>query len=200
MIDCFVSNLVLTPLRATWAQQTLQALLAEPALRVTLIDAGSDPQLAEPLWDTEAQVVRIQREGSLFRRYLVAEAMASSPIYLLVDNDILPRTEHWLAKGLDVMQRYAQFGHVVGRLEHTDFTSDNGAWHPDVRSIVKGGGLNFIRAGVRTAPFRVPLVFDPSNADDKQWCDAMRASGASVGQFEKIFVEHIGRTESTQAF
>lgn len=199
-----MSNLCLTPARGQWAVRTAEALLAQPALALTVLDAESDPTYLEWFHDREREgklsLVTMPREGSLFRRYLLAEALAESEYFLMCDNDMLPKTEGWLSRGLEVMRAHPQFGHVVYRMEHSDFSGDHAFEDQDVRSIAKGGGFNLIRRDARTAPFRVPFIFDPNNADDKCYCSAIRESGRLVGQFQRLYVEHIGRQESTQTF
>ena len=196
-IDCFVSTLDNTPNRIRWSQQTLEALTEDPALHITVVDAGSSPEHLAWCRQKGFSLVQQPKEGSLHRRFLLAEALAQSEYYLFSDNDVLPRTEYWLARGLDVLRRHPQFGLAVYRMVHCDFGFDHQFNDAEIKSITKGGGLSLIKRGCRTAPFTPPLVFNPSDADDAQYCRAIQKSGFLVGQFEQLYIEHIGRSEST---
>ena len=197
MIDCFISTLDRTPNRKAWTRETLVKLSSEPDLRLTVLDAGSDVKQLAWFAENGFVVVPQPREGSLFRRFLLAEVLAQSEFYLMGDNDCLPTSEFWLQKGLDVAASHPGYGYIVYRLEHCDFPFDHQHSDADIRSIAKGGGLAVVRRACRKSDFRIPILFDPSNADDKQYCEAIRKSGLLVGMFEKLYVRHLGREEST---
>jgi hypothetical protein len=173
-------------------------LSKEQNLRVTLLDAGSDIDQLDWFREKGFTVVPQPREGSLFRRFLLAEVLAQSEFYLFGDNDCLPISENWLAQGLEVATRHPGFGYIVYRLEHSDFAFNHEFSDPEIRSITKGGGLGILRRACRTSDFRIPILPNPSNMDDAQYCDAMRKSGKGVGMFERLYVRHLGRVESTQ--
>lgn len=197
MIDCFVSTLDITPNRMEWSRQAIESFLKEPELNVTILDAGSPPEQLDWFAEKGVTVVPQPKKGSIFRRFLLAEALAQSELYILSDNDLIPYTQYWLAKMLEVGRSHPQFGYIVARMRHCDFSGDSGFEDADVRSIQKGGGLALVRRDARTAPFKVPFIYDPTNADDHCYCEAMRKSGKGVGMFTRIYMEHFGRSEST---
>lgn len=197
MIDCFVSTLDLSPNRIAWSRKTIEGFLEEPQLRITVLDAGSAPEQLEWFKANGVNIISQPREGSIFRRFLLAESLAQSDPYILSDNDCFPKTQDWLAKGLQTARSQPQFGYIVYRMTHCDFACDTDYSNGDIRSIHKGGGIAIVRKDVRTAPFTVPPVYDPNNADDKCYCEAIRKSGKQVGMFEKLYMEHAGREEST---
>lgn len=197
MIDCFVSTCDITPNRIEWSRKTIEAYLAEPGLKVTILDAGSDPEQLSWFESKGLVVIHNPREGSIFRRFLIAELLATSDPYILSDNDCFPKTQDWLARGLATVNAHPQFGYVVYRMTHCDFASDCDYSNGEIRSIHKGGGIAFVRKGIRTATFNVPPQYDPNNADDRCYCEAIRKSGKQVGMFEKLYMEHAGRQEST---
>lgn len=196
-IDAFVSTLDNTENRKLWSRQCIEALLAEPTLRVTVIDAGSPQDQLEWFQNKGVDVIHQPKEGSLFRRFLIAEAYAQSELYLFCDNDMIPKSDSWLSRGLEIMRSNPTFGYVVYRMTHTDFMNDNSFRTPDVRGIAKGGGWAIVRRDCRTHPFRIPFVPDLNNMDDFHYCTAIKKSGFGVGMFESLYVEHCGRSEST---
>jgi len=198
MIDCFISTLDNTPNRKAWTRDVLTALSKEQNLRITLLDAGSDIDQLDWFREKGFTVVPHPREGSLFRRFLLAEVLAQSEFYLFGDNDCVPASENWLAAGLEVAAKHPGFGYIVYRLEHCDFPFNHEFRDGDLRSITKGGGLAIVRRAIRSSDFRIPVILNPANLDDAQYCEAIRKSGSSVGMFEKLYVRHLGRAESTQ--
>ena len=197
LIDCFISTLDLTPNRIEWSRETIVAFLKEPSLRIVVIDAGSSQEQLEWFHQKGLTVVPQPYDGSVHRRFLLAEALAQSEFFIFADNDVVPITENWLSAGLEVMRTHPKFGWLCYRLENTDFSSDNGFEDSDVRTVRWGGGCAIIRRDARTHPFTVPFVFDPNNADDRSYCEAIRRSGWMVGQLLRQYVRHIGRSESS---
>ena len=193
----FVSTVDITPNRIAWCRETLEAFSAEPALSITVIDAGSAPE--QRLWFSckGLKVVEQPFEGSVHRRFLLAEALAQSEYFLVSDNDILPTREGWLSAGLEIMRRHPKLGWCCYRLENTDFEHDHQYQDTDIRSIAWGGGLSIIKRDARQHPFTVPLVFNPQSADDKEYCAAIRRSGYGVAMFQNLYVKHIGQSESS---
>lgn len=171
--------------------------MKETQLRITVLDAGSSPEQLEWFHSKGLVVIPQPREGSLFRRFLLAEAYAQSELYLFSDNDMVPKSEAWLSKGLEIMRAQPGLGYVVYRMTHCDFSSTGERHGLEVRGIHKGGGLAIVRRDCRTYPFRIPFVPDRDKLDDHHYCDAIRKSGYGVGQFENLYAEHCGRTEST---
>jgi len=190
-IDCYVSTLLRLPERQRIARDVLAALSKE-SLRITVLDAGSPPDELRWLQD-RFPVVQQPRDGSLHRRYLLAELLATTDYYLLCDDDCLPKTEYWLPRALALMRDRPLFGQIALRMEHCDWARDSQFADGEVVSVTVCGGMRLIRRGVRTAPFHVPLVWHPLDNDDWDWCQAMRASGVGVGSFEKIYCTHVGR-------
>lgn len=197
MIDCFVSTLDLTPNRIEWSRKTIETYLAEPELKVTILDAGSTQDQLNWFESKGLTVIHNPREGSIFRRFLLAELLATTDPYILSDNDCFPKGQDWLVKGIEEVMAHPQFGYVVYRMTHCDFATATDYSTGGIRSIHKGGGIAIVRKGVRTATFNVPPQYDPNNADDKCYCLAIQRSGKQVGMFEKLYMEHAGRAEST---
>lgn len=197
MIDCFVSTCDLSPNRIEWSRKTIERYLAEPELNVTILDAGSSPEQLNWFESKGIRVIHNPREGSIYRRFLLAEMLSTTDPFILSDNDCFPKGQDWLTKGLETFLAQPQFGYVVYRMLHCDFARDCDYSTGDIRSIHKGGGIAFIRKGIRKATFNVPPQYDPNNADDKCYCEAIRKSGKQVGMFEKLYMEHAGRIEST---
>jgi hypothetical protein len=197
MTDCFVSTLDISPNRIEWSRKTIEAYIQEPSLRLTILDAGSAPEQLAWFAKKGLTVIDNPREGSIFRRFLLAESLTQSDPFILSDNDCFPKAADWLVRGLDLAKARPQYGYIVYRMVHCDFARDTDYSDSEVRSIHKGGGIGIIRKGARTAAFEVPAIYNPSNADDKCYCDAIKKSGKQVGMFEKLYMEHAGRVEST---
>lgn len=197
MIDCFVSTCDLSPNRIEWSRKTIERYLAEPELNVTILDAGSTQDQLTWFESKGIRVIHNPREGSIYRRFLLAEKLAETDLFILSDNDCFPRGADWLTKGIEIAQSHPQYGYIVYRMVHCDFARDCDYSNGQVISIHKGGGIGFIRKNARTASFTVPVKYDPNNADDKCYCLAIQHSGKKVGMFEKLYMEHAGRVEST---
>ncbi len=196
-IDLFTSTYVQTSSREAMSKRCLKNYQAEPVLDVTVFDAGSTPQYLEWLKAEGFRVVSQPQPGSLHRRFLLAEVYARSEIYLFSDDDILPLTPNWLGSGLEIMRSHPGFGMLVTKTDPGEWAYDHGFIDKEVKSIIKGGGLFFIRRDIRTAPYRVPWIFNPNSADDWEYCEAIKKSGLGLGMFQNIRVEHLGRAEST---
>lgn len=185
MIDCFLSALDRNPARIEFCRKTVAAMLQEPNIRLTMLDAGSDLEQLTWFERQGLNFVTHETKGSAHRRYELAENLATSDYFLLGDNDCVPISDNWLARALDVAKRHPQFGQFLFRLSNTDFFHHNFN-DPEVRSVMWGGGLRLIKRGCRTAPF------DWTMADDKAYCAAIRASGYINGMFNGLHVEHLG--------
>lgn len=198
-IDCFISEFNRTPNRIAWAHEQLEFLLQVPELQITAIDAGSLPEEVAYLKE-RVKVIEQPLDGSIHRRFLIAELFVHSPIYIFTDNDHIPVTNNWLAKALNAMESHRQFGYCLLRNPNCDFGHDNQFIDKDVRSIIHGGGFGFLRKDVRDpakGKFFVPLMFDPLNPDDRQYTAAIKASGTLVGQFEQVYCKNLGSAESS---
>lgn len=195
MVDCFVATLDLTPGRIDMSRRVLKKLREEPGLRLTLMDAGSTPGQLAHFRESGFNLVPHPKEGSAHRRYLLAEALATSHIYFLFDDDCIPKTEDWLFKALDAMENHSRFGLIGLRKETCDYAFTHGFQDSQVRCVQSVGGCMAIRRGVRTKTFRVPLALDHklNRNNDSQYCQAIRESGSEIGQFEQVYFEHLDK-------
>lgn len=199
-IDCFLPTFDRTPNRIEWCRKTLTFLMNVPELQITLFDAGSKQEQLDWFKKQGLKVVEQPLDGSIHRRFLLAELFARSDYYIFADNDHVPVTENWLPRALEALEAHKQFGYVLLRRTHCDFSHDHQFIDNDIRSIGHGGGFGFIRRNCRDAakgPFRVPLLFNPNDPDDRQYTAAIKKSGLLVGQFEKIYALDQGHGESS---
>lgn len=198
-LDCFISEFNRTPNRIAWAHEQLDFLLKVPELQITAIDAGSTPEELAYLKE-RVKVIEQPLDGSIHRRFLIAELFARSPIYIFADNDCIPKTSNWLAKALDVMDSHPQFGMAGLRMETCDPSHDHNFYDEEIRSVAWYIAFSFIHKDARDpakGKFRVPLIFDPLNPDDRQYCAAVQKSGKLTGVFNKIYMTNLGNSESS---
>lgn len=175
----------------------LAELSKHPELNITLLDAGSHQSQLDWFRSMGFAVLEHPLDGSIHRRFLLAELIARSPYYFFADDDHLPYSENWLATALDVAERHPGYGYILLRRDHCDFTADHGHFDDDIISITHGGGIAVVKKDCRTAPFRVPLVWNANDPDDRQYTAAIKKSGFGVGQLRKVYCRDLGREESS---
>lgn len=175
------------------SRRVLKKLREEPGLRLTLMDAGSTPGQLAHFRESGFNLVPHPRAGSMHRRYLLAETLATSEYYFLVDDDCIPKTEGWLRLATDAMQSHPQFGILGLRKESCDYAYSHGFQDNEVRAVQGVGGFLLIRRGCRTSPFRVPIVVDHklNRQNDWDYCQAVKDGGYQVGQLQKVYFEHL---------
>lgn len=196
-IDYILSSFDRTPNRIAWARTVLTELSKYPELNITLLDAGSTSEQLAWYRSQGFAVLEHPLDGSIHRRFLLAELMARSPYYFFADNDHIPTTQDWLPRALDVADNNPNYGYVLLRRDHCDFSYDHGHRNEDIMSITHGGGIAVVKKDCRTAPFRVPLVWSATDPDDRQYTAAIKKSGFGVGQLMKIYCRDLGRDESS---
>ena len=197
MLDCFVATLDLTPGRIALSKQVLSGLSMQEGLKLTLLDAGSDPEQLKWFHKEGFNVIQHPREGSTHRRFLLPEILALSEYYLLLDDDCIPITQYWLAKSLAMARRHPQFGLLGLGRESGDYSYINGTFYDnEVRTVQTVGGAMLVKRDVRTAPFEIPLYVDHKNSrgNDADYCKAIRDSGSAVGQLMKVRFKHLDTT------
>jgi hypothetical protein len=126
-----------------------------------------------------------------------AEREATTPEYILTDDDCLPESDRDILKGVRILEEHENFGMLSAWPKNATinrWTPEN--WQPyedaQVMEVNDVGGLRFIRSGV------IQFPFPESNGVgyDRTQSIAMRRRGYRVGYLKSIKMEHLGEGRS----
>ena len=91
-------------------------------------------------------------EEDTIKAKAMAEAVATSPVYVVADNDCLILGEGFVQKGLQIMERHPDYG-LLAATSISDGDYPNGmAGRFELPEIIPGycGGVAFVRKGILT--------------------------------------------------
>jgi len=158
------------------------------------------------MWRKYVPVVVLQAEpGDSFcfqsKRRQMAEERATTPIYVVADDDMepsrtaCPRT--WLLAGSQTLDLYPQFGILSPLLEDTNLFPATVDGSPpyidqDVQEEHNVGGIRFCRKGLITDwPEQTRRGYDAEH------CAAYQAKGYKVGYMKHLWAIHPGKKSET---
>ena len=134
-------------------------------------------------------------------RRKMAERLASTPIYILADDDMEPsRIEdpaRWLAEGVKILERHPGFGILSPLLEDTTLLPSTVDGRPpytddDVFEVHNTGGIRFCRKGiVKEWPEQTRRGYD------QEHCAAIQSQGYRVGYMKNLWAVHPGGKTET---
>lgn len=181
MIDCFYCTVGGSPLRKAMGEVTLERL-AELDVRVIRLSNGGASGVRLACSNQEFQVAR----------RVAAEQMATSPIYLVADDDCLLMEEDWVERGLSVLDKY----HDVAQLSGIPTNATIQPWTPedysplqtpDFSEHVSICGTYFQRKGLMTT---FPELSEHSYSRTQgEW---FREKGYRVGHTPQLHFNHLG--------
>ena len=195
MIDCFIATLDLTKERIQAARHVISKIQESNNVRITIMDAGSQPEQLEWFQGQGLTDVPNPREGSTHRRFLLPEVLTLSEYYFLFDDDCMPLTEDWAAVGFEVAQDHTQFCLICLHKEIGDYSTSGLFQDTTVRDVDVVGGAMIVKRGARTAEFKIPSYVDHklNRMNDAQYSKAIRDSGMLVGQLEGVYFQHLDK-------
>lgn len=142
-------------------------------------------------------------------RRKMAERLATTPIYIVADDDIEPSALrwpgltllkcqlYWLEVGLEMMEKYPQFGILSPLLEKTTLFPATVDGSPpfvntDVQEEHNVGGIRFCRKGIITEwPEQLRRGYD------QEHCAAYQQHGYKVGYMKHLWAIHPGKKSET---
>lgn len=134
-------------------------------------------------------------------RRKMAERLATTPIYILADDDMepsrQPNIQKWLRLGCYYMEMYTGFGMLSPLLEDTNLfpaTVDGSKpfENADVQEEHNVGGIRFCRKGVITEwPEQTRRGYD------QEHCAAYQAKVYKVGYMKHLWASHPGKMSET---
>ena len=130
----------------------------------------------------------------MLERYFEAERLATSPIYIVCDNDIVLATPDTLKQMVEIMQKYpnlSQLGCGWGNMqaeEHSPWRL--GTIGDDVWEFHSAGGCIAIRKGT-IKDLGIKMEFK-NYGDDRVIGETARAWGYKVGIAHKLKMYHLG--------
>lgn len=219
-IDCFISTLVKNPVREAYAKVALDYWTRTPQVkRLVVLDFGSDPEflayvrslemkprdysLDPPAFEPDGRKIEIVQFGdigveSYFVRRIEAEKRATTPIYLMVDDDCImsDRRQGWFENGdlasmIDLLIDRPDFAAIHPRAVNfaSNVTEDG-----EVVENYNTGGVRLTRkgCGLDTLPIPDPLPADGAMNDDEVACHHMQDLGWRVGMARDVWFFHLG--------
>ncbi|MHC5066130.1 MAG: hypothetical protein ACYTG5_19395 [Planctomycetota bacterium] len=130
-------------------------------------------------------------------RRICADIAAESDIYVVADDDCLPRAEPFVEYALKVMGEHPEFAILsllptnarIMRWRPQDYETYE---HEDVTEHVSVGGIRFCRKGILE---EWPEM--TGKGYDREHGDAIRDAGYRVGYFRHLTMNHLGEGYST---
>lgn len=207
MIDVFISTCAEEPVRAGMAQATFARWAQERDANVKILQFGN-PKAA--IRGYERKVVHVGRlstpgpfDSSERERRVYAEEFATSDIYVLADDDILPLQKDFIASALAIMAENPTFGKICLYTipDHPQHERTPGNMlNPEVFQVHGGGGVRFIRKGI--VKRWEPIDKKKGEGYDAPHCREFYRNGFKVGYFKNLTALHLGwgfTTGSTHA-
>ncbi len=129
------------------------------------------------------------------RRRQIAEEHATTPIYLVADDDILPFDNDWVEQGLAVMERNPDYLAAMYRPIGVDFSKHTWGGNEEIEEYSESSGLWFMRRG---AVAEWPTAYTEDVKWNANWeSKIIRKQGGKVGIFKRLGCNHLGLGFST---
>lgn len=197
LIDCFVSTICLDHHmeRQDVIRKCLPAYAATPGLRLRILDFGSTDRQRRWMKEQGFEVITSSPfpglswylEGSERRRFLFANRLSESPVYVVGDDDCQP-VKGWLEAGLKAMEDYPSFG-ILALDSEGGVSSDRELFHDGrVHETLSCGGIRFIRKGA----VKRYCGYEGEKGYDRKHADCMREAGFKTGFIVGIRRLHLG--------
>lgn len=151
MVDVFIRVFPSSELRLGFAIATIARWRMQKDIKLHVIVCVNQPMYhkLENVFPLLPLVGEVNHPGDPFATSSLhyAEMYAKSPIYVICNDDNLPYGQDFVAKGIDIMNRYSDYGVISGVVVngHEQFNSDR-----EVTEIHAVGGLVFLRKGLVT--------------------------------------------------
>jgi hypothetical protein len=122
-----------------------------------------------------------------------AEEWSSTDIYCVADDDCMPLGNHFLERGLIVMEGNPDFGLLAFSERGGEIGPIGAPWfeNDEVFETQSAGGIYLIRKGLIRYPDSHPWF------DDVQTGELMKAAGYKVGYMKNVQMNHFGYRLST---
>lgn len=193
MIDAFLSTCGNEPLRLGLATATFAYFSLREDINLTVI-RNKDAWLAPA--DRPCLSLGLDRENFQRERRKQADICATTSIYLMLDDDVLPMQESFIEQGLEIMERHPKFAVIGLRERGVQYLTENGETDDEVEERSEAGGIYFIRRGLIT---NWPRIMADNNYDFLQ-AEAARIAGWKVGIFRNLTFNHLGLNFSTATY
>ncbi len=182
MIDCFLCTCATDPLRIALAQATLARLKMQPELAVKIVRPIGPDIRADYAIDCTPLEFRLLRRK-------VAEEAATTPIYLITDDDVLPYDMDFVNKALRILSANPEFKFGTLRPHKIDHPFPDGSSEIAECDLDAIGGCNFIYKGIINEWPTVISELDKWTNYEPRY---LRARGYKAGAFRNLWLNHIG--------
>src|SRR5579859_3556396 len=145
MIDAFITTCASDVMRYGMALTTLDRLRMSSAINLRMIRTNG-----AMLRDARCLTVHCSDLEFRVKRRQLAEELATTPIYLIADDDIIPFDSDFVERGLAVMERNPEYVSAMYRPIGVDFSKHAYGGNDEIEEYTEGGGLWLMRKGVVT--------------------------------------------------
>jgi hypothetical protein len=137
--------------------------------------------------------------GSLIQ----ARERATTALYVVSDNDVIPAQPDTIARGLEVMRQHPTLG-VLGYCWQKPKKEPYGTWLRrdcgDYWKVGYCGGLWIVRREAVSnwcAEVRLPVDYANGIGEDRLFCEAVERNGYDIGVLPDRWFCHLGEGQST---
>ena len=198
-MDCFIATTCNSHYEERGRGRLIRRCVPEflPHFNVTVFDFGSHPEQQAFLDSLGVLLYRTspfpdlswELEGSERRRFLLADRLVKSDIYIVADDDCLPLTPDWVTEGERILRRHPDFGMLCVNLEGSEIFSPPGLYEDEnVMQTRSGGGVRFIRKGA-VKHFR---GYEGERGFDGPHGRSFADADWRVGFFRSLWFRHLG--------
>lgn len=180
MIDAFLCSAARDELRRAMFHLTRTRLSLEGDIRLHTIECPGGQEL----------LFRVKRRQ-------MAEELATTPYYLVSDDDVLPHDFGFVSRGAAILRRHPDYAMILYRCANVDLgESPEGTEEVEHRpkGVPEGSGLYLMRRGIVTEwPEQVTEADGWTHYEPK----IIESKGYKVGMFRKLQFTHVGIGFST---